>query len=291
MLLLMSLESNNEIDKLTQEMEVLCDKFLKPRSITYFQLRRIYKNNSSIILANHPNFFKEFLENGFVEPSLYVPIYAHQNSICYWDETLGEDHLSFLREVHGIYHGFTILSRRKTFYDCTSFAMSKSHPSPVAYYFYILKELQKFAELFPTIANHLIKKAPKKPLNPRNSSHSMAYKNFFLPIRSTRFVFGEGVDNYITTYEAYCMQLSQAGKSHKEIGSILSMASSTVKTHLKRLKARTGLTLQEISLKSLQTSNNSRIILNIENDKEHPDIKSKESNNKRKVVKLHSSSS
>lgn len=287
----MSIESYNDIDKLAQEMEVLCDKFLKPRSITYFQLRRVYKNNSSIILANHPNFFKEFLENGFIEPSLHVPIYAHQSSICYWDETLPEDHLSFLREAQGIYHGFTILSRRKTFYDCSSFAMSKFHPSPVAYYFYILKELQKFAELFPTIANHLIKKTPKKLLNPKNTSHSVACKNFFLPARSTRFVLGEDMNNYITTYEAYCMQLSQAGKSHKEIGSLLSMASSTVKTHLKRLKTRTGLTLQEISLKSLQTSNNSKIILSLQDDKKHPDINSKESNNKRRVVKLRNSSS
>lgn len=73
-------------------------------------------------------------------------------------ETLSKTHLSAIRKKQGVYHGLTIISRRKTFYDCTTFAMSERHPSPAAYYFQILKDLQKFVELFPTMARSLIQK-------------------------------------------------------------------------------------------------------------------------------------
>lgn len=262
---MISIESNDVV-KLAQEVENLCSKFLHPRDISYFQFKRIYKNSTSITLANHTEFFEEFLPNGFVEPSVQMQIDAHQSSICFWDESLPEEHLSLLKETQGIYHGFTILSRKKIFYDCTTFAMSKPHPAPVTYYFYILKQLQTFAELFPTVASHLIKNTTKIHINNLTRDHYMTRKKFFLPKRSSRFIIGEDINNYVTTYEALCVELFQAGKSHKEIGSILSMASSTVKTHLKRLRSRTGLTLQDISLKSFQTYNNSKIVSNSQKD-------------------------
>lgn len=59
------------------------------------------------------------------------------------------------------------------------------------------------------------------------------------------------------------MQLAQEGKSYKEISSLLSMEVTTVKTHLTRLKARTGLSFQEISLQSFQAYKNTKNIINI----------------------------
>ncbi len=175
---MISIESYDVV-KLAQEVENLCSKFLHPRGISYFQFRRIYKNSTSVTLANHTDFFKEFLPNGFVEPSIQMPIHAHQSSICFWDESLPEDHLSLLKETQRIYHGFTILSRRKVFYDCTTFAMSKPHSAPVAYYFYILNQLQTFADLFPTVASNLIKNTTKIPINNLTRDHYMTRKNFW----------------------------------------------------------------------------------------------------------------
>jgi DNA-binding CsgD family transcriptional regulator len=95
----------------------------------------------------------------------------------------------------------------------------------------------------------------------------------FLPKRSSRFYIGDNVHYYITTYEALCMQLAQEGQSYKEIGSLLSMASTTVKTHLRRLEARTGLSFQEISLQSFQHYKNTKNRVNIKNDLEKHKIK------------------
>jgi len=248
----MSNTVSNDLASITQEIGKICHPFLHPRGIFYFQFKRIYKDGSFIILANHSDFFKNFLEKDFTDPSPYMPVYTAQSSIYFWDESLSEPHLSLLKEKQGIYHGLTIISRRKNFYDCTTFAMTERHPSPAAYYFHILKDLQKFADLFPIIARTLIEKASKQPARILLSNHGVNRKNFFLPKRSKRFRIGKGVNDYITTYEALCAQLFQEGKSYKEIGSILSMAPSTVETHLKRFKTRTGLTLQELSLQSFQ---------------------------------------
>jgi len=279
MLLLINTDSY-DVAKIAQEVDRICYPFLHPRQFSCFQFKRIYKNNTFIILANHPAFFKEFYDNGLIEPTILMPVYTRQSSFCFWDEMLSETRLSFLREKYGIYHALTILSRQKAFYDCTTFAMSESHPSTVAYYLHVFKDLQKFAELFPIKARDLIKKVSKNSSNTLPPSQDINRKHFFLPKRSTRFYLGKDANNYVTTYEALCVQLAQEGKSYKEIGSILSMAPSTVKTHLIRLKARTGLTLQEISLEAFQSPENH--IFNSEQPKGFPDIVSRKLKAKKK---------
>lgn len=247
-----------ELARTVQEVDKICYSFLQPRGFSYFQFKRIYKDGSLIVLANRADFFQDFLEKDLIEPSLAAPANIRQSSVYFWDESLSIDRLFFLRETKGIYHGLTIIGRRKNFYDCTTFAMSERHPSPFAYYFHILKELQKFVELFPSKGRVLIEKAVEKSLKIPAAGHTIYRNCFFLPKRSSRFRIGEGAKDYITTYEALCVQLLQEGKSYKEIGSLLSMAPSTVETHLKRLKTRTGLTLQEVSLQSFHKYSNGK---------------------------------
>ena len=272
MLLLVSVDSY-DILKIAKEVQKACVFFLGPRKLYYFQFNRIYKNNTSIILANHPDFFKEFLEDGFIEPKIHLPTETRQNSFCFWDEILSETQLLFLKDKMGIYHGLTILNRQKAFYDCTTYAMSEPHPNPIAYYLYILNDLQNFSQLFPARASYLIKEITNRPLEAAKHEQRVNRKCFFLPERSSRFYIGEDVHNYITTYEALCMQLAQEGKSYKEIGSRLFMAATTVKTHLTRLKLRTGLSFQEISLQSFQHYKNTKNVVNIKNGLENYQIK------------------
>jgi len=246
---------SEELIRTAQEVNRVCKTFLYPRGFAYFQFKRTYRNGSFILLANRPDFFQDLLEKDLIEPSLATPLFLRQSCVYFWDESLSVERLFFIRENKGVYHGLTIISRRKDFYDCATFAMEHCHPSPFAYYFHILKELQKFAELFPTMARNLIEKAMEKSLKTPAPGYGINRKHLFLPKRSTRFRIGENAKDYITTYEALCVQLLQEGKSYKEIGSILSMAPSTVETHLKRLKTRTGLTLQELSLLSFHKYN------------------------------------
>jgi DNA-binding CsgD family transcriptional regulator len=271
MALMYNMDSDNLVH-IAQEVDKICHPFLHSRGIPYFQFKSIYKDGSLIILANRPDFFKDILEKEFMEPSPHRP-YTHQSSIYFWDESLSESHLSLIRERQGVYHGLTIISRRKDFYDCTTFAMAERLPAPTAYYFQILKELQKFVELFPTLARSLIEKACEKPVKAPPISQGVSRKSFFLPKRSVRFRIGEGTKDYITTYEALCVQLVQEGKSYKEIGSLLSMAPTTVKTHLKRFKERTGLTLQELSLQAFQNPEHS--IFNLDKAKKSSDLSKK----------------
>jgi hypothetical protein len=257
-LLLININSYS-LEEIAQGVDEISRFFLQPRNISYFQFKRVYENSSFIILANNALFFNDLLETDFAELSPYIRILTHQSSLYFWDECLSEDRLSFLREKMGIYHGISLIGRRKKFYDCASFAMSEQHPLPCTYYASIFKELQTFAEIFEEKAKSLIKKATRMPLRTLVYT-AISHKSFFLPKRSSRFTIGKNFDHYITTYEALCMKLFQDGKSYKEIGSILSMSPSTVKTHLNRLRARTGLSLKEISLESLENQARSQSI-------------------------------
>ncbi|MCE3230371.1 MAG: hypothetical protein K0R76_491 [Alphaproteobacteria bacterium] len=234
-----------------REVDKICSPFLRPRGFSYFQFKRVYKNGSIITLANHPDFFKDLLETNFSEFFRSIPLQARQSPIYSWDELKQQTSiLPLLNDNERVYHGITFINRRKVFYDCTTFAMAECHPTPFSYYFNILKELQKFVEIFPTLARHLIDNITKKPIKTLVPIQDLKRKKFFLPKRSARFPIGAGAKDYVTTYEVFCLQLLQEGKSYKEIGSILSMSKNTVETHLTRLKARTGLSLQELSLQS-----------------------------------------
>lgn len=256
--LLLYTKGSGYIAHTAQEIDNICRPFLLSRGLSYFQFKRVYVNHSYIILANRPEFFMDFLEVSFRESPPYVSPYTRLSAIYFWDESLPDAQLAYLNEKKGIYHGMTLIFRRKYFYDCTTFARTQPHPSPVAYYFDILRELQKFTDVFPIRGRLLIEKATKyhvKGSSSKQPEKGIDRKGFFLPKRSVRFPIGEDTD-YITTYEALCVQLLDEGKTYKEIGSILSVAPSTVKMHLKRLRARTGLSIQEIILHSFYPPNN-----------------------------------
>ena len=248
-----------DFDHISKEVHQICQAFLEPCGITYFQFKRIYNDDSYLILANHEKLFKDFLEKSFIEPIFYRGINLRQSNYYFWDELLSPQILALTQEKMGFYHGLTITSRGKTFFDSSSFALSNPHPSPTAHYLQIIKNLQNFLEHFPKRANNLIEKIRHDHRQVLSPKQAQMRKSIFLPKRSRRLRIGTGVNDYITTYEAICVQLLTDGKSYKEIGSILSMAPSTVETHLNRLKERTGLTYQEVSLQILQTNRKSNI--------------------------------
>jgi DNA-binding CsgD family transcriptional regulator len=247
-----------------QEIDKLCHSFLQPRGLIFFQFKRIFKDGSCIILANRPDFFYDYLENDLPEPSPAHSMHLRQSSILFWDESLPPDRLAFINKDKGVYHGLSIISRRKIFYDCTTFAMAEHHHCPFAYYCHCMKDLQKFAEIFPKMARNYIDKSKVTRKSSAKAKQNIHRKGFFLPKRSSRIRLGEGTKEYITTYEALCVQLLQEGKSYKEIGAVLSMAPSTVETHLKRLKARTGLTLQDLTLQFFPNHTNGKRVINLE---------------------------
>jgi DNA-binding CsgD family transcriptional regulator len=246
---------SNKIAFIVGEVDKICGTFIYSRGIDYFQFKRVFKDSSYITLANHSELFDDFLGDKFLKLSHSIPFLSRQLIIYSWDEAWRPNRPSIIINSKKLYHAITFISRRKKYFDCTTFAMSKNHLSPFSYYFNILKELQQFAEIFPTLASSIIGKLSKEPFRIPVTKQNIKSKKLFLPKRSTRFRIGEGVKDYITTYEALCLQLSQEGKSYKEIGSILSMSTHTVETHLCRLKERTGLTTRELSLRFLHSYN------------------------------------
>jgi DNA-binding CsgD family transcriptional regulator len=242
-----------DLDRTAQEIGKICEPFLSPRGFSYFQFKRVYKDSSYVILANRAEFFKDFLEKELSELFDHVPFYTRQSAIYYWDDFGRANPFTLIKSQKKVYHAITFIYRRKNFYDCTTVARSEPHRLPSSYYFYHLKELQKFVEIFPVLAQNLIEKFRKTTPVSSTTSGNVKRKGLFLPKRSTRFPIGEGARDYITTYEAFCLQLLQEGKSYKEIGSVLSVSPNTVETHLERLKERTGRTFRELTLQPLQT--------------------------------------
>jgi hypothetical protein len=188
----------------TQDIDNICSFFLRPRGLAYFRFKRIYKDDSFIVLANNPGFFKDFLENNLPEPYSNGSTHIRQSFIYFWDDFLSPEMISLTRNKDNIFHGITIVSRRKKFYECTAFAMSQLHPSPASYYLHILKDLQIFSEYFPKVALSHTSNVRCDPLKVAVTKQSLNCKRFFLPQRSTRFKIGEGLNDYITTYEPRC---------------------------------------------------------------------------------------
>lgn len=246
---------SDDLAPIAQEVGKICEPFLKSRGLSFFQFKRVFKDNSFMILANNTAFFKNFLEKDLSEFLHHIPFDTRQLAIYSWDDASSKMLFPLLDDQRKAYHALTFISRRKHFCDFVTFARSKAHPLPSSYYFYLMKDLQKFVEIFPVLAQNLIEKSKVKSNESSAFSGSLKRKGFFLPKRSNRFRIGEGAKDYITTYEAFCLHLLQEGKSYKEIGSVLSMSANTVETHLTRLKARTGLTFQELSLRALETFN------------------------------------
>ena len=238
-------------DRIAREIGKICEPFLSPRGFSYFQFKRVYKDSVYVILANRAEFFKDFLEKDLSRLFDHVPFYTRQSAIYYWDDFGRANLFPLIDAQNKVCHPITLVYRRKNFYDCTTFARSEPHHLPSSYYFYHLKELQKFVEIFPILAQNLIEKFKKKTIEDSTILKNVR-KSLFLPKRSARFPIGEGTKDYITTYEAFCLQLLQEGKSYKEVGSMLSVSPNTVESHLERLKTRTGQTFQELSLKPLQ---------------------------------------
>ena len=282
MLLMVSIDADS-LTYIAQEVDKICAPFLHPRGFSYFQFKRVYKNGSLVILANHPDFFGDFLEADFAELFQNIPFQIRHSTVYSWDELRQVTTRPIINDNLEAYHGITSISRRKLFYDCTSFAMSERHPTPFSYYFNLLKELQKFVEFFPALARDLIKKANKKPINVLAPTQELKHKRFFLPKRSSRFHIGTGIKDYVTTYEVFCLQLLQEGKSYKEIGSVLSMSKNTVETHLARLKERTGLTFQELSLQSFYIKDSSKRAFNFVRPKERLKLLPKVVSKKQKI--------
>src|SRR5690606_25686460 len=94
---------------IAQEVDKICHSFLYPRKISYFQFKRTYKDGFLLILANHPDFFKDISEKDFVGSSSYTPLHTRQSSIYFWDESLSKLHLSLIQVKQSVYHGLTII--------------------------------------------------------------------------------------------------------------------------------------------------------------------------------------
>jgi len=242
-------DSNNfHFVGLENEVRKICQDFLDAKGLSYFHFSRTFKNGASLILTSNEEFMKSFLHNNLKEISYLVPVSIHQSLVYFCDECLTENLLMLTRK-RGFHHGLRILNRYKEYYDSTVFAMANPHPSPFSYYLSILPDLRMFSEMFPKRADSLIKKIESDPLylSGRQDKNGQV---FFLPERSQRIFIGKNLKRYVTTYELLCMKLFQAGKSYKEIGSILSISSRSVETYLARLKTRTGLSANNLLTQS-----------------------------------------
>jgi hypothetical protein len=223
--------------------------------LSYFHYRRIYKDGSLAVLTNKSGFLKDFFQSNAKEPIYSKPISLHQSLLYFWDECLSEELQALTKEKHSLYHGMTLINRHKEYYDCVAFAMPTSRSSPVSHYFNIFNELKKFSELFVQMGKPLINKMESQRIKLPAQRQDSNRKSLLLPPKSDQIPIGPDPGAYVTTYELLCMQLLREGKSYKQIGETLSMSPRTVETHLARSKRRTGLTFDELSLKSFKMNN------------------------------------
>jgi DNA-binding CsgD family transcriptional regulator len=234
------------------EVEKICGDFLRQRGLSYFHYRRNYQDGSWFVLTNKTGFLKEFIGGNVKEISYPPPLFVHQSLVYFWDECLTEEVRVITQEMNSLYHGVTIVNRHKDHFDCAAFAMSQPHPCPSSYYLRIFHDLKTFSQLFPQMAKPMIDKVQLDRMYMPIHKQDLNRAALLLPRRSIRIQMSSQGNNYLTTYELFCIQLLNEGKSYKEIGEILSMSPRTVETHLSRMKRRTGLTLGEIAIKSFK---------------------------------------
>lgn len=238
--------------KYDEEVRKITEPFILNLGYSYFHFRRNFKDGSSIVLSNNSSFLLDFLENTKRVVPYKDPISFQKILVYFWDEFLPQDLIFLTRDKHYLHHGISIFDRHKDYYDCYALAMSDFHPSPVSWHLKNFNDLKIFIEKFPEMAEHLITKMEEERYIVPKINISIRSDMLYLPERSGRIDLGAGYKDYITTYELLCMQLLREGKSYKDIGSNLSMSPRTVETHLARLKRRTGLTFEELFLKSFK---------------------------------------
>jgi hypothetical protein len=90
-MLLMKILDYPQFIHTTQDIDNICKFFLRPRGLAYFQFKRIYKDDSFIVLANNPMFLKDFLENNLSEPPYYSSTHIRQSSVYFWDDFLSPE--------------------------------------------------------------------------------------------------------------------------------------------------------------------------------------------------------
>lgn len=237
---------------LEKQVYEICKDFISSRGISYFHFRRNYKDGSILILTNKGELLSDFFRSSHKEIKYPPPISTHRSLVYFWDEYSTEEFVILTREKHKLYHGITIVNRHKEYYDCVAFAMSASHPSPYSWYLNIFHDLKVFSELFPKIADLLIKKTELERIHLSACRQDANRKFLFLPQKSKRIYITSDFEGYVTTYELLCMRLLCEGKTYKQIGSILSMSPRTVETYLDRLKNRTGLAFHDLLTKSFK---------------------------------------
>lgn len=234
------------------EVKKICGDFLQQRGLSYFHYRRNYLDGSWVVLTNNTSFFKDYLNNEATEIKYPPPICVHQSLVYFWDECLTDELRNLTEYKNSLYHGLTIINRFKNYFDCAAFAMSQPHSYPVSFYMRIFHDLKTFAQLFPQMAQPLMESIEADRLHMPIHQQDLNRASLLLPSRSTHIQITSAKDSYVTTFELFCMQLLNEGKSYKEIGNILSMSPRTVETYLTRVKRRTGLTFDEIALKSFK---------------------------------------
>src|SRR4051812_6238422 len=74
--------------EVVQEINKICEPFLNPRGLAYFQFKRVYKDNSFIILANRQTFVQNFLEKDLSDFFDHIPFCTRQSAVYYWDDSL-----------------------------------------------------------------------------------------------------------------------------------------------------------------------------------------------------------
>lgn len=252
-------EFENEIKK-------ICGDFLQQRGLSYFHYRRNYSDGSWIILTNNTSFLIDFLNSEAREITYPPALCLHQSLVYLWDECLTTDLRDLTQVKNKLFHGITIVNRFKKYYDCAAFAMAKPHSSPISFYMRIFHDLKTFSQLFPQMAQSLLTSIESDRIHMPIHQQDLNRAALLLPSRSTRISMSKDKNDYVTTFELFCMQLLNEGKSYKEIGNMLTMSPRTVETYLTRMKRRTGLSFDEIALKSFKMApvkrNNNGLIIN-----------------------------
>jgi DNA-binding CsgD family transcriptional regulator len=229
------------------EVNEICEDFLKQRGLSYFHFRRNYPDGSWTILTNNITFLIDFLQSDSTDVKHPAPISVQQCLVHFWNEYISEKLKELAEKKHSLYHGITIVNRFKNYYDCAAFAMPYSHPHPASFYMHILNDLKSFSQ-----THSLLKKVERDRQHLPVSNKGVVRADLLLPQRSGRIQIASDDEQYVTTLEFVCMQLFNDGKSYKDIGEMLSISPRTVETHLTRMKRRTGLTFGEIALKSFK---------------------------------------
>lgn len=241
---------------LAKDVREICQPLFQRYGLNFFNYTRVFPDGSFATLTTTPEWRAYFINNSFTEQSYYKqhPTLYGNDTYMIWDAVVSsrtEKSGSIINQVakdrFQLNHGLTISTGNKHLIERFSFAAPEDNLRLNDYYETDQDIFKRFTFYFKDKGSRLIQqvdqnkivypkhiKLPKEAFQKQDTFKDLDFKIDRLHIETPMG------SCYLTKRELDCSVWAYQGKTNEEIGLILGLSKTTVKSHLNAVKDKLG---------------------------------------------------